>query len=373
MAGAGHPVRRDVGVWRFISSLQIFRDRGELFQGGLQVGGDVGSNDVRGGEIRGIFQRFIFQPETPRIHFPPQRLAISRLQQKNSSCAAIRDFVAIRYLLAIGRAVWFHWPVINARDLLNLFFAYLGNRAKMDPLTRLRSVRYIESALDGRMAQLLFEAWSGERQARQCYRKWGERSTVEFFEIWIRTLIANDKLMFYHLGLLKVRRNGDLRTAELVQEEREQLFALIALRAGRQHPGIKDQVQAEAQKMDPAFFSRMGAALKRPALEFRHVVGTKFQSFLLVAWAGDVRDSNGTNFPPLCYYSDPAIANLFSILAKGQPQVTSAAVRKTWERLGLRKSATIQFWTVIKKGRKIVISEFRRAENQARPRQEQRP
>ena len=108
--------------------------------------------------------------------------------------------------------------------------------------------------------------------------------------------------------------------------------------------------------MDPVFFSRLAAALKHPGVGFEHVSGSPLQRFLLRAWDTEFKDAKGNMIPMLCTYSDPAIAKLANIVLK--IKVTDRRVRKTWERLGLRK-AEVKFWSVEQKRGKIVIGEIR--------------
>jgi hypothetical protein len=85
------------------------------------------------------------------------------------------------------------------------------------------------------------------------------------------------------------------------------------------------------------------------------------QQFLLCLWADAQKEWKGTPAPPLCYWSDPAIAKFFNLVVavnKG-PMATEHRVYTTWKRLGLRKSTKVQFWTVEKVRRKIIISDLR--------------
>jgi hypothetical protein len=140
----------------------------------------------------------------------------------------------------------------------------------------------------------------------------GHDSPAEFFEIWLRTQIARDKLMFYELGLFKTleESRGDLRTGKFVVNELEQIYALTELEEARKDPRFIDRVKQEAAKMNPVFFQRMGRLLKSPVKKCEELSGTNLQRFLLNFWAFETKDRKGQVVPPLCFFSDPAIADL---------------------------------------------------------------
>ena len=237
----------------------------------------------------------------------------------------------------------------------------------MGPFARLKNIENIEIALDGGMAESLYELFRGTELSRGDYEKCGKESLIELFEIQLRTQIAADKLMFYKIGILKTKSKGDLRTAKIVSDNREQLFAVIRLKMARSHPEVVDAVQRFAREMDAGFFLRLGAALKRPALDVEHISASKLQTFLLHCWASERKEKHGRIAPPLCYFSDPAIAKLATIMLKFTPEFSPAIVRKTWERLGLKKSKFIQYWTVREEDGHLIISELRHAEEYTCP------
>jgi hypothetical protein len=193
----------------------------------------------------------------------------------------------------------------------------------------------------------------------------GHDFPAEFLEIWLRTQIARDKLMFYELGLFKTleESRGDLRTGKYVVNELEQIYALTELEEARKQPGFIDRVKQEAAKMNPVFFQRMGRLLKSPGKKREELSGTKLQRFLLNFWAFESKDRKGQVVPPLCFFSDPAIAELANYCL-GANSYIAANVRKTWQRLGLQKSKKPLFLSVKvpakDAGGKISISQYRR-------------
>src|SRR5208283_3618784 len=109
-------------------------------------------------------------------------------------------------------------------------------RETYDAIGYLKSLRLIEVALNRRMAETLYEIRWGIDEAHRRLKHSDKERMLEAFEMLLRTQIARDKFMFYGLGLLETRK-GDLRTARLVPDEREQLFAILRFDQYRQHPG----------------------------------------------------------------------------------------------------------------------------------------
>jgi hypothetical protein len=253
----------------------------------------------------------------------------------------------------------------NVREILQTpsfsqnFFLYLKEHDRIYPIDLLKIIQDLEKAFEAGLAETMCKALHGEQRFREAAKKFGRENHIEFFEIWLRTSIARDKLMFYNLGLLHTK-GGDLRKAQIIVDEREQLFALLKLELARKHPGVIQMVQREASKLDASFFSKMADILKQPPKKFEHIDAAELQRFLIKLWANETPTKNGKTIPPLCYFSDPAISEL-AIQYKIDSNATPQRVRKTWERLGLKKSRKPQFWTVCKSGTKILISEFRRS------------
>jgi len=48
--------------------LQVLRNGRKLLECGLQIGGDVGSDDFRRRQVRGLLERVVFQPEDVQVH-----------------------------------------------------------------------------------------------------------------------------------------------------------------------------------------------------------------------------------------------------------------------------------------------------------------
>ena len=50
------------------SFLQVLRDRRELLQRGLQVFGDLGSDNIGIRQVRAVFEAIVFEPEEVEVH-----------------------------------------------------------------------------------------------------------------------------------------------------------------------------------------------------------------------------------------------------------------------------------------------------------------
>jgi hypothetical protein len=141
------------------------------------------------------------------------------------------------------------------------------------------------------------------------YKQLGKDKLVEFLTIALRTFIAEDKLTYYRLGFLKTQK-GDLRTAQSVEGETDEIITWIRLAGTRRHPRVISAIKRHATKMDPSFFERVGRALNQPELRIKHLGWSKLQYFLLRYWIKPSRYDNGVCIPPFCVLSDPAIAKL---------------------------------------------------------------
>ena len=220
---------------------------------------------------------------------------------------------------------------------------------KIDWLDLMRTTILIETMLNNGDSGLLFTiAYKTSERVGGCYvnDEFGNEHTDEFFEIWLRTEIARDKLMFHTIGLFKSLKKKEvwLATGKFVTNEREQIYALAALDLARRKSGFIHQVTQEAGKLDPGFFQHMGHLLKRPGRTFAEIKGTNLQEFLLANWATESKDKKGQSIPPLCYCSDPVITELANFGLNSRN--TTPYVRKNWERLGLKKAKKIRVWRI---------------------------
>lgn len=56
-------------IWISLGSyLQVVRDGGELFEGGLEIFHDVAGDDAGRGEIGGFFEGVVLEPEDVEVH-----------------------------------------------------------------------------------------------------------------------------------------------------------------------------------------------------------------------------------------------------------------------------------------------------------------
>jgi hypothetical protein len=233
----------------------------------------------------------------------------------------------------------------------------------------MKSVLLVEEALNLGMAECLFE----ERRGLETHRWWkkGDKElAIEGFEIVLRTEIAREKLKYYCFGVLKPVVEGDLRTVRIVEDEHEQLVAFSRFKTISLHWNglFGSKLEKMDQSSQGAFFVRLGTARKQQ-LDFGHVAASPLRRFILEWWDSEHKDKNGQLIPPLCCCSDPAIAEFVRLMSIRRCELTAESVSKTWKRLGLIKSAKIQYWSVKKVQGKIVFDESRHLKKRTRPRQ----
>jgi hypothetical protein len=208
-----------------------------------------------------------------------------------------------------------------------------GNDA--DPFLMMRRIRVLEAGIKSGHDQFLFKEVDRNLIPGANYAASEREAVREFFVIWLLTMIAKDKSMLADLGLLKLKTKGDLRTAELIEDEPEMMLQALRFQRYRDHPDTKHIIAQEARKMNPDFFLRLGKVLKRPGKGFE-AIDCPVRRFLLVAWAEYHPTKNGI-MPPLCYFSNEALMECVQLVT-GETLDSPDQIRKTWMRLGLRKS-----------------------------------
>ena len=94
-------------------------------------------------------------------------------------------------------------------------------------LDLVRVTMLVEVMLDMGHAGLLLEVAFGETYEKDgvCFGRnyLGHEITAEFFEIWLRTQIARDKLMFFNMGLFRPesKKENDLKSGKFVMNKRQ--------------------------------------------------------------------------------------------------------------------------------------------------------
>jgi hypothetical protein len=222
-----------------------------------------------------------------------------------------------------------------------------------DPFVVKHRINVIEQGVKAGKVIRLFEALEERYLTKDLYLPSQRQEAIDNFEIWLLTLVAKDKLRLNELGLMKLGKWGDLRTATLIDNEVEWIFRILRLKKGRKHPGAVEFIQREAAKMQSSFFLRLGRILKKPGIEIEHL-GSNQHWLLLDHWATPWLYNKATIIPPLCFFSDPAIAKFVAIELKLN-EITPAKIRKMWERLGLRKANKISVTDFnVKNGRAVL-------------------
>jgi hypothetical protein len=215
-----------------------------------------------------------------------------------------------------------------------------GIATDYDPVVMMRRIQIIEQGIKDGKVKLMFEELEKRGLTNHLYQLSEREDAMEFFEIWLLTLLANDKACLNDLGLLDFEKSGDLRTARLIEDETELLYRLLNIETMRKHPGVIQRVREEAAKMNATFFERMGRILKKPGIGPEHVY-TETQRLLLICWASNFKLPEDKYLPPLCRSSDPAIADFVTKTLRIN-QISPGRIRKQWERLGLRKMRHIE-------------------------------
>jgi hypothetical protein len=176
--------------------------------------------------------------------------------------------------------------------------------------------------------------------------------TMELFEILLLTIIAFEKETLNVLGFLQLKAKGDVRNATLIGNDKR--FTLLRFKEARALNGIRDSVGQEAAKMDPEILQKLERYLRGPGIQFEHV-RRKLQSVLLDLWALPHTTPQGDVVPPLCYFSDPALAKFLEI-RMNMNSITSHSIRKIWQRMGLLKAAKCRVRNVEKNGGKLLLT-----------------
>jgi|ERR1035438_4119644 hypothetical protein len=266
----------------------------------------------------------------------------------------LNDDEFIKEFLDLGR------PLVEAIcrepdiEMLELTEQSNSVSADHDVFVMMRRIQIIERGIKAGKVKLLFDEMERHQLAGHLYQPSQREDALDFFEIWLSTLMAKDKAMLNGLGVLKLEKKGDLRTAKLIEDETELMFRVLRFEMTRTHRGTIQFVQQEAAKMDASFFLRLSRILKKPGIEFKHTF-SKLQQLLLIHWATAYKNREGKIMPPLCCYSDPALAEYVRIILKTTP-ISPSQIRKTWERLGLRKAHKIEIWEFKKERGKTIFS-----------------
>ena len=237
-----------------------------------------------------------------------------------------------------------------------------GEGSDFDPVVIMRRIRVIEKGIKAGKIKLMFQELEKFKSAGSFHPPESQipihepitEADVELFEIWLSTLVAKDRSWLNELSLLKLTKNGDLRTAKLIEDEPELILKSLRYEMMRSNLGAIRFIQKEAAKMDANFFQRLGKILSKPGIGFEHSE-SKPHNFLLLHWATYRKHTEGKVIPPLCYFSDPALAMYVEINLKCLP-ISPGKIRKIWERLGLHKAKHLEVKDFEKRQGKTIFS-----------------
>lgn len=166
---------------------------------------------------------------------------------------------------------------------------------------------------------------------------------LEALKLWLSTKIAKERLFYFKIGVLKTKRKGDSRESKLSTDRNDHLFALMKVASKQQRAEAEQFCLQEWAREDKKLPGRLKRLLKREPHSMEYLLPSHLQRFLMDNWIITHNDRPQRNVPPLCFCSDPTIVELAKMCGI-RPKVTDKYVRKTWERLGLRKARRILFF-----------------------------
>lgn len=239
-------------------------------------------------------------------------------------------------------------------------------------------IRILERAVKGGMTEQIFKVRCYEGRSEIMYadtgarilpkgtkaeqREAGRNALLEIARIKWSVEFALDKLALCKIGLIRPKKDGDLRTAELLPSQ-EQALNLFRWKRFRENPGLFEHIVLHAIKIgDSSFLRRLSDTVAKPAREF-HPEPTspreRLQMFVLKSWQREARAKCGDPHPDLCEFTDDAmLAYLQEMLSKAQEvgrdtsyldaveNMDSRSLRYVWERLGLVRLKRPMFQSV---------------------------
>ncbi|MGA2543601.1 MAG: hypothetical protein ABSG78_18785 [Verrucomicrobiota bacterium] len=158
-----------------------------------------------------------------------------------------------------------------------------------------------------------------------------KEKALEFCCISLATHMVRQIRRFHDCGMVDALNKGD---------ESGLVLALMRFKGTREYPGFQDRQKrlidwALKRNRDDVLL-KLGKVLNRPPLDYAGVGRDPIKAFLLAWWDRPGTDANGKLIPPLCYFTDDALASLM-VDQFQQRGLLSDTIRKKWERLGLLK------------------------------------
>ena len=159
-----------------------------------------------------------------------------------------------------------------------------------------------------------------------------KEKALEFFCIWMATEAVRRIKSIHALGLADALQNGD---------ESGVVLALMRFKRFRERSEIFDYQRrlsfSALERNRNDLILKLAKVRERPPLNFSDIPRDRIEAVLLARWDTPQPLPNGKNIPPLCYFTDKALASLFQIVFR-QRNLKPDTVRKKWARLGLLKA-----------------------------------
>jgi len=208
----------------------------------------------------------------------------------------------------VGKKRAKEWREKHGAERINEYFTSVQ--------TALWNVFRKEFGLDDRFAQLA----SADKER-----------ALELFCISVATEAVRRLRSFEELGLVEPLKKGD---------EARALMALLKFSRFRKRPDTanleKQLTDLARERNDSEFFVRLAKARGQPQIDFPDIPRDRIEQLLLACWDSPSSDTKGNYIPPLCQFTDDALASLIQLLFR-QRNMRSDTIRKKWVRLGLLK------------------------------------
>lgn len=235
-----------------------------------------------------------------------------------------------------------------------------------------RIIKTLEGAIRYKMIGQIFEALNPGGRAEKFYAtigasilpkaskaeqlKIGRNAMLEIARMKWSVEFALHKLALYKLGVIRVKKDGDLRTSELLPSDKQALN-FFRWKRFRENPQLLGHIVLRAVKIGgssgKSFLRKLAEIIAKPALAFNSEPETpreKLQSFILKFWACDTTAEIGEPHPALCDFTDEAMLDyLQNKLQKARElgidttyldaveNMDVRSLRAVWERLGLHR------------------------------------
>ncbi|MEK7678221.1 MAG: hypothetical protein AAB676_20515 [Verrucomicrobiota bacterium] len=207
-----------------------------------------------------------------------------------------------------------------------------------------RVIEHLENEIHAGRIPNLGCALVGKDNADRFENKCGREVMEDYWPVFLSAVFARYKLLWYELGVLAVKKKGDLRTAFLVEDPTKILTAMLRWKYGRErihHPEIQTaMLWVRRQRNCRQLLDRIRKALGSAP---RDVSELTLKYFLIEHWPTALRARGDSFVPPLAYMSDMGLDGFLVYAEVGADYLMDAKekasrTRKIWEHLGLKRS-----------------------------------